>query len=444
MASRRKGKGEPVNPFDRTLTPQDADGILFGGLDPGIQRVAIADMRLDGDTQPREHLNEETIDEYAEAMEAGDEFPPVDLFFDGSNYWLADGFHRIGAAERIGARDHRAIIHQGTRRDAVLFSVGVNAQHGLRRSPEDKRRAVMTLLQDEEWGGWSNREIARRANVSEALVRKVREERMLSAHESQIATGNDDNLSAHESQIDEDSDVETRTVRRGESVYEQRVSSDQRRDAGTAGRGHVSRVMEAVDDYFEQFPGHPTVGISSLVTRTSLTSADVVAACDALVAAGRLVAVIGGQYARPAKPRSTAPTPPPQYPSYPPTPPSARPDPAPRARYASDPDVDQSPVWDEDGVRIAHGEDYDALAARLSEFIGQAIDLAKMLEDLRQTPVPPSYADGLTGQVQDFLDYMTGYDSSRGHVPGVIELLSRLHDRCAAAIVARESGNPGD
>ena len=32
---------------------------------------------------------------------------------------------------------------------------------------EDKRRAVMTLLADEEWGKWSDNEIARRCEVSD-------------------------------------------------------------------------------------------------------------------------------------------------------------------------------------------------------------------------------------------------------------------------------------
>ena len=33
--------------------------------------------------------------------------------------------------------------------------------HGLRRSNADKRRAVLTLLNNEEWAKWSAREIAK-------------------------------------------------------------------------------------------------------------------------------------------------------------------------------------------------------------------------------------------------------------------------------------------
>jgi hypothetical protein len=65
-------------------------------------------------------------------------------------------------------------VHPGTRRDAVLFSVGANAAHGLKRTNEDKRKAVMTLLTDPEWGTWSNAEIARRCAVDSSTVDKHR------------------------------------------------------------------------------------------------------------------------------------------------------------------------------------------------------------------------------------------------------------------------------
>ena len=46
----------------------------------------------------------------------------------------------------------------------------------LRRSNADKRRAVETLLADEEWRGWSDREIAKRAGVDPKFVGNLRRE----------------------------------------------------------------------------------------------------------------------------------------------------------------------------------------------------------------------------------------------------------------------------
>jgi hypothetical protein len=64
-------------------------------------------------------------------------------------------------------------VRQGTRRDAVLYSVGANAKHGLRRSVADKRRAVETLLKDEEWRQFGPTGIAERTNVSRQFVYQV-------------------------------------------------------------------------------------------------------------------------------------------------------------------------------------------------------------------------------------------------------------------------------
>ena len=51
------------------------------------------DIRLDGDTQPRIQLNQSTVEEYVEAIQNGDSMPPIDVYYDGESYWLADGFH---------------------------------------------------------------------------------------------------------------------------------------------------------------------------------------------------------------------------------------------------------------------------------------------------------------------------------------------------------------
>jgi hypothetical protein len=66
------------------------------------------------------------------------------------------------------------VLHHGTRRDAVLFSAGANCSHGLERTNADKRKAVMTLLADEEWRQWSDKEIAKRCDVSYQFVADVR------------------------------------------------------------------------------------------------------------------------------------------------------------------------------------------------------------------------------------------------------------------------------
>lgn len=137
-------------------------------------KIELSKIRLDGDTQPRVSINEEVIAEYTEAVMNGATFPPITVFHDGSAYWLADGFHRYFAHKRAANKEIEADVHQGTLRDALLYSVGANASHGLRRTNEDKRRAVLILLKDVEWSEWSDMEIARRSGVSNATVHRVR------------------------------------------------------------------------------------------------------------------------------------------------------------------------------------------------------------------------------------------------------------------------------
>lgn len=143
-----------------------------------VVALEVTQIRRDGGTQSRVALDEATVETYVVDMANGDEFPPVDVWFDGTHYWLSDGFHRIEAKSRIGHDWIMAKVHYGTLRDAILASASVNATHGLRRTNKDKERAVLRLLQDEEWGQWSDREIARRCHVSHPFVAKMRNKLM--------------------------------------------------------------------------------------------------------------------------------------------------------------------------------------------------------------------------------------------------------------------------
>jgi hypothetical protein len=146
--------------------------------------IKITDIIAEVDVQSRVGLNNDFIDEYAEDLELGAEFPSVDVFYDGTYYFLTDGFHRYGAYKKVGKESITANIHHGTRRDAILFSVGVNAKHGIRRTNADKQRAVRKLLDDDEWAKMSDGEIAKHCAVSQPFVSKLRRELTQNGSES--------------------------------------------------------------------------------------------------------------------------------------------------------------------------------------------------------------------------------------------------------------------
>jgi len=146
-------------------------------------------LRTDGGTQPRAGMYLATIADYADEMKNEVRFPPVTVFYDGSEYWLSDGFHRVAAAKKIRRDTIDVDIQQGTQRDAILHACGANATHGMRRTNEDKRRAAKTLLQDEEWSQWSDREIARRCVVGAPLVGQLRESLTVRNYSDKPASG---------------------------------------------------------------------------------------------------------------------------------------------------------------------------------------------------------------------------------------------------------------
>lgn len=140
--------------------------------------LALKTIRTDGGTQPREALDMLVVADYKEAMLAEAAFPAVDVFLDvdSGDHWLADGFHRHRAAQEAGLTELLANVHEGTQRDALLFSLGANATHGLPRSNADKRRAVTILLKDDEWTKLTDSAIAKQAHVSQPFVSSLRTE----------------------------------------------------------------------------------------------------------------------------------------------------------------------------------------------------------------------------------------------------------------------------
>jgi ribosomal protein S14 len=170
--------------------------------------VPLDRIATDDKGQTRVKVRPAVVREYAAAMaeqiaEGGLRFPPVLLFKDGGDfYWLGDGFHRVVAARKAGLTEIAAEVREGTQRDALLFGICTNSTHGLPRSNADRRHAVALVFADPEWSQWNDREIARRIQVSNVLVSKMR--RSVSVNGLQI---------------------EGRKVQRGDSVYEMNVGA---------------------------------------------------------------------------------------------------------------------------------------------------------------------------------------------------------------------------
>ena len=142
-----------------------------------IQPIHMMDpvtLTLDPRAQIRTELDKDRILEYAEGYANRDPFPPLVIFSDGVTRWVADGFHRREAAIHAKLSRVSVDVRPGGVRDAILYACGANDKHGLKRTNDDKRRAVLTLLRDHEWSQKSDCWIAEACGVTDVTVGRAR------------------------------------------------------------------------------------------------------------------------------------------------------------------------------------------------------------------------------------------------------------------------------
>ena len=139
-----------------------------------MKTLNLLNIRIDGGTQAREELNQESVAEYAEKMRDGEVFPPVTVFFDGSEYWLVDGFHRYFATKSNGKTSIDCDVENGTLKEAIRFSWKANAKRGLPLNPNDYKKIIIAMFKDEETKTWSNRQIAAWVGVSHSTVNRIK------------------------------------------------------------------------------------------------------------------------------------------------------------------------------------------------------------------------------------------------------------------------------
>lgn len=151
-----------------------------------IQEIHIDKINIYGGTQARLKTNEDAIESYAEEMQRGAVFPPIDVYFDGATYWLADGFHRYLATKRNGQATISAEVQPGGRVEALRHALGANSLNGVYRTNEDKRNAVEIALG--EWTDLANPVIAEICKVSSEFVRGCRQEMQKAGRIPQMIT----------------------------------------------------------------------------------------------------------------------------------------------------------------------------------------------------------------------------------------------------------------
>lgn len=135
--------------------------------------ISVADISANGHYQGRVATNTEVVDQYREALERGDAFPPVEVYEVDAQLVLVDGFHRYAAHLQSGRTTILAAIRPGSEAQALESALCANQTHGLPRSNADKRLLVERALELEAFQGLSQRELAKKLRVSAPFVGKI-------------------------------------------------------------------------------------------------------------------------------------------------------------------------------------------------------------------------------------------------------------------------------
>ena len=139
-----------------------------------MAELRVDEIRVLADIQPRANsLSQSHVDDMCETLAAGKELPPIVVYYSQTDdYFLSEGFHRIEAYRRSGRATIPAEIRTGDLNDAKLNAMASNQTHGLKRTNDDKRRAVGEVMKLKP--EWTNRRIAEYVGVTHSLVNDIR------------------------------------------------------------------------------------------------------------------------------------------------------------------------------------------------------------------------------------------------------------------------------
>jgi ParB-like chromosome segregation protein Spo0J len=107
-------------------------------------------------------------------MADGTVFPPIRVWFDGTHYWLSDGFQRLAAARLLGRHSILAVILAGELEEARWDSFGANAAHGCRYTRAERQTVICRALTHANARDLSNNQLAKYLGVPEPTLRRWR------------------------------------------------------------------------------------------------------------------------------------------------------------------------------------------------------------------------------------------------------------------------------
>jgi hypothetical protein len=145
-----RGSARPVEKVG--VVPITGRGDRWSGLRPlereaiisSVPRLSVAKLLANAPIDPEAHLDAARVERYAQMLDA---LPPAVVFDTPEGLLLADGYHRLAAARRLGLETVEAEMRSGSRHDALRYAAGVGAaQRGI--SPEEAASYIERYARD--------------------------------------------------------------------------------------------------------------------------------------------------------------------------------------------------------------------------------------------------------------------------------------------------------
>ncbi len=141
-----------------------------------VKVIPVGKIIVDPSIQPRASLlNDVHVEDIRLAIRDNKIIPALVVFqMNDGNFLLAEGFHRLEAFKIEGKQTVACEVKIGSRDHAILWAMGSNQSHGLKRTNEDKRRAADEVMKLEP--DWTDGKVAGHIGVTLEFVRRRRQQ----------------------------------------------------------------------------------------------------------------------------------------------------------------------------------------------------------------------------------------------------------------------------
>jgi hypothetical protein len=138
--------------------------------------MPLTDIRVDADMQARAEMDWPHVNQLARYIKDGVQMAdPLLVYFDGTYYWLVDGFHRYSAMMQVdGIPDPTCKIVEGTKQEAEVEAMGQNGSHGKPLTRAERNQNAIDVLGHPLCADWTSEQIGLHVGLSESTVHRVR------------------------------------------------------------------------------------------------------------------------------------------------------------------------------------------------------------------------------------------------------------------------------